>query len=98
MSSIWDDDDDDDDHEVTSNETQQAVVPKGSTVEVDLVNRETVSTEITKLFDSLTVCDNIVVTAFKITESVPTLTNDKIKKFWNDKVSLVHSERPQLGL
>ncbi len=88
MSSIWDDDDD---QTGSCEKPQQAVVKKDSPAEVDLTDRENVTKETTTLFNSLMVCDDIVVAAFKITDYVPALTNKEMKEFWNKEVSLICS-------
>jgi hypothetical protein len=89
MASIWDDDE----GQTKSSEIpQQAVVTKDSAAEVDLLDREAVTKETMNLFDSLMICDEIVVKAFSITDYVPVLKNNQMKKFWNDEVSLVCSQ------
>lgn len=90
MATIWDDDDQD--QTKTNEKPQQAVVLKEPAAEVDLLDRQVVTKETTNLFDSLMICDEIVVIAFKMTDYVPALKNSQIREFWNDQVSLICSE------
>ncbi|CAF1173462.1 unnamed protein product [Rotaria sp. Silwood1] len=85
MASIWDMDDDNN-SAASSKKPEQPIVKMDSGAEVDLLQRDSVKMETENLFNSLKICDDIVVEAFQITDYIPTLTNKEMAEFWNNQI------------